>query len=197
MLKPLPPHVRPRDPRVDFFRGLALIFIFIDHIPDNVWAFATLKNFGFADASEVFVLLSGYSAALAYGLGSDRAPLRPSFQRAFKRAGRIYLWHIAILIASAIMLYTAAHVFRDPVYVHNMFLQRLSDDPVGAAMGVLSLTYQPNQMNILPLYVLLMVWFPIMLLLFRRGGRDGADHFDCDMGGGQLLQNKSAGEHAR
>ncbi len=162
------PQVRPRDPRVDFFRGLALIFIFIDHIPDNTWAYATLKNFGFADASEVFVLLSGYSAALAYGLGTS-GPLSPSFRRAFKRAGRIYLWHIAIFIASAVMLYIAAHVFRDPAYVHNMFLQRLAQDPAGAVLGALSLTYQPNQMNILPLYVVLMLWFPVMLMLFRRG----------------------------
>ncbi len=169
MLEPPARHTRPRDPRVDFFRGLALIFIFIDHIPDNTWAYGTLKNFGFADASEVFVLLSGYSAALAYGLGSDRGAMTPSFKRAFKRAGRVYLWHISILLASAVMLYAAAHVFRDPAYIHNMFLQRLGDDPAGAALGVVSLTYQPNQMNILPLYVVLMLWFPVMLILFRRG----------------------------
>ncbi len=169
MIVPPAPDARPRDPRVDFFRGLALIFIFIDHIPDNSWAYGTLKNFGFADASEVFVLLSGYSAALAYGLGSDRGPLKPSFQRAIKRAGRIYFWHIAVLIASAVMLYAAAHIFRDPAYVHNMFLQKLAQDPAGAALGALSLTYQPNQMNILPLYVVLMLWFPVMLILFRKG----------------------------
>ncbi len=169
MIEPPARAARPRDPRVDFFRGLALIFIFIDHIPDNSWAYGTLKNFGFADASEVFVLLSGYSAALAYGLGSDTGPLKPSFQRAFKRAGRIYFWHIAILLASAVMLYSAAHLLEDQAYVHNMFLQRLADDPAGAALGVLSLTYQPNQMNILPLYVVLMLWFPVMLMLFRRG----------------------------
>jgi hypothetical protein len=169
MIEPPAPQARPRDPRVDFFRGLALIFIFIDHIPDNTWAYGTLKNFGFADASEVFVLLSGYSAALAYGLGSERGPIRPSFHRAFKRAGRIYLWHVAIFAASAVMLYTAAHVFRDPIYIHNMFLQKLAQDPAGAILGALSLTYQPNQMNILPLYVVLMLWFPVMLLLFRRG----------------------------
>jgi hypothetical protein len=169
MSDPSAPQARQRDPRVDFFRGLALIFIFIDHIPDNTWAYATLKNFGFADASEVFVLLSGYSAALAYGLGSEAGPLKPSFQRAFRRAGRIYLWHITILAASAVMLYAVAHVFRDPAYVQNMFLQRLGDDPVGAAIGALTLTYQPNQMNILPLYVVLMLWFPLMLILLRRG----------------------------
>ena len=51
---------RERDVRIDFFRGLALLLIFIDHVPDNPWSFYTLKNFGFADASEVFVLLAGF-----------------------------------------------------------------------------------------------------------------------------------------
>jgi hypothetical protein len=169
MPDPSVPPVRPRDPRVDFFRGLALIFIFIDHIPDNRWSYWTLKNFGFADASEVFVLLSGYSAALAYGLGSQHGPLRPSFQRAFRRAGVIYAWHIAIFTICAVMLYAAAQVFNKPAYVNNIALQYLTADPLTWTLRALTLTYQPNQMNILPLYVLLMLWFPVMLLLFRRG----------------------------
>ena len=169
MPDPSVPPVRPRDPRVDFFRGLALIFIFIDHIPDNRWSYWTLKNFGFADASEVFVLLSGYSAALAYGLGSQHGPLRPSFQRAFRRAGVIYAWHIAIFAVSAVMLYAAAQLFNKPAYVNNIALQYLTADPLTWTLRALTLTYQPNQMNILPLYVVLMLWFPVMLLLFRRG----------------------------
>lgn len=160
---------RSRDPRVDFFRGMALIFIFIDHIPDNAWAYATLKNFGFADASEVFVLLSGYSAALAYGLGSREGPLNPSFRRAIRRAGEIYLWHLLIFAVSAALLFTAAEVFADRDYVHNIWLQNLQTDPVTWTAKALMLTYQPNQMNILPLYVALMLWFPVMLILFRRG----------------------------
>src|SRR5262245_62216950 len=60
------PFAQARDARIDFFRGLALIFIFIDHIPGNAFANVTLTNFGFADAAEIFVLLAGYAAFLAY-----------------------------------------------------------------------------------------------------------------------------------
>ncbi len=67
---------KERDLRIDFFRGLALIFIFIDHVPDNSWAMVTLKNFGFADASEVFVLLAGYSAGLAYWSTAEKGGFR-------------------------------------------------------------------------------------------------------------------------
>jgi OpgC protein len=43
---------RQRDARVDFFRGLALVFIFVDHIPGNALGHFTLRNFGFADAAD-------------------------------------------------------------------------------------------------------------------------------------------------
>ena len=56
-----------RDHRIDFFRGLALIFIFWDHIPHNPLAEFTVRNFGFSDAAEIFVFLAGYAAVLAYG----------------------------------------------------------------------------------------------------------------------------------
>ena len=54
------PHVR--DLRLDFFRGLALLFIFLDHIPDNVASWVTIPNYGFSDATEIFIFISGYSA---------------------------------------------------------------------------------------------------------------------------------------
>ena len=53
-----------RDLRLDLFRGLSLIFIFIDHVPDNVLPYLTLQSFSFCDAAEVFIFISGYAAAL-------------------------------------------------------------------------------------------------------------------------------------
>lgn len=157
---------RERDARIDFFRGMALLFIFIDHIPNNRWANATLKNFGFSDASEVFVLLAGYSAALAYGLNNSR--FENSFRRAMRRAGEIYIWHIGIFIVSAILLFAAAHIFNKPDYVDNIALRDIVTDPGRAILGALALLYQPNQMNILPMYVVLMLWLPVVLVLLRH-----------------------------
>jgi hypothetical protein len=61
------PAVQSRDRRLDFFRGLALIFIFVDHIPKNVLSYFTIQAAQFYDAAEVFVFISGYTAALVYG----------------------------------------------------------------------------------------------------------------------------------
>ena len=57
----------PRDLRLDFFRGVALIFIFIDHIPENILSYFTLQAGTFFDAAEVFIFISGFTAALVYG----------------------------------------------------------------------------------------------------------------------------------
>ena len=51
--------------RIDLFRGLALWLIFIDHLPTNLLTWLTLRNYGFSDAADVFVLLAGISAAFA------------------------------------------------------------------------------------------------------------------------------------
>jgi hypothetical protein len=159
---------KERDLRIDFFRGLALIFIFIDHVPDNTWARATLQNFGFSDASEVFVLLAGYSAGLAYWSMSERGDFRGAFQRASRRAREIYVWHIGIFIASALLLYTAARLFQNPAYVNNIAIAELAKDPLTTLGATMALFYQPNQMNILPMYVVLMFWLPVALFLIKR-----------------------------
>ena len=61
-----------RDLRLDLFRGLALLFIFIDHIPNNVLSYITLHSIAFSDAAEVFVFISGYVAATVYGKALQR-----------------------------------------------------------------------------------------------------------------------------
>src|ERR1700736_4815443 len=56
-----------RDLRLDLFRGLALWLIFLDHIPSYIVNWITIRNYGFSDAAEIFVFISGYTAAFVYG----------------------------------------------------------------------------------------------------------------------------------
>src|SRR3978361_2496453 len=56
-----------RDLRLDLFRGMGLWMIFLDHIPHDVVAWLTLRNYGFSDAAEFFVFISGYLAGYIYG----------------------------------------------------------------------------------------------------------------------------------
>ncbi len=47
-----------RDLRLDLFRGVALWLIFLDHIPQNVVNWFTIRNYGFSDATEIFIFIS-------------------------------------------------------------------------------------------------------------------------------------------
>ena len=97
--------VKPtRDARVDVFRGLALLTIFIDHIPHNSPALFTLHNFGFSDAAEIFVLLAGYSSMIAYGGLFRRAGMWPTLTSIARRCLRIYLFQAGLLLATLLIV---------------------------------------------------------------------------------------------
>jgi hypothetical protein len=81
-----------------FFRGFALVWIFVDHIPGNVFAKFTLTNFGFADASEVFVLLAGYAGFLAYSRPFKSDNWHAGLLKIGARIGDPYLAHLTVLI---------------------------------------------------------------------------------------------------
>ena len=71
--------VRPpggRDARLDMFRGLALVMIFINHVPGTFYETLTSRNFGFSDAAEAFVFMSGLAAGLASKLANSRPKSR-------------------------------------------------------------------------------------------------------------------------
>src|SRR5467141_1656051 len=87
-----------RDLRLDACRGLALWFIFIDHIPGNVFAWLTLRNYGFSDTTEVFVFVSGYTCMLAYGGALREQGWLTTVTRALRRGWEIYVAFLLLLI---------------------------------------------------------------------------------------------------
>jgi hypothetical protein len=159
--------VNSRDHRIDFFRGLALVCIFIDHIPDNAFAYFTLRNFGFNDASEVFVLLAGISAALAYGQTFERDGLRAGVTRVASRLRQVYIAHLLLLIVCVGGLAMAAWALENPIYYDHINLTPFSDDPFDAIWRALILSHQPGYLNILPLYIVLLALLPTAILLAR------------------------------
>ena len=86
----------PRDLRLDFFRGLALIFIFIDHIPENILSYFTLQTAQFYDAAEVFIFISGYTAALVYGRTLAVRGATYAAAQALRRAWQLYVMRVVV-----------------------------------------------------------------------------------------------------
>src|SRR5229473_7321425 len=90
--------VPTRDLRLDLFRGLALWLIFLDHIPSNAVSWITIRNYGFSDAAEMFVFISGYTAALVYGRAMRERGFFIATARILRRAWQIYAAHIFLFV---------------------------------------------------------------------------------------------------
>src|SRR5262245_49454218 len=102
-----------RDLRLDFFRGLALFFIFFDHIPYNFLTNFTLRSVAFFDAAEVFVFISGYAAALAYGKILRTRGLFEATLRILHRVWQLYVAHVFIFILLAALVSHVARAYGD------------------------------------------------------------------------------------
>ncbi len=156
-----------RDLRIDFFRGIALWWIFIDHIPDNWLAQFSLRNFALCDATEVFVLLAGYAAGLAYGRSMDRHGWLFAGADVLRRAWVLYIAHIFLFVVfSAQVSYSATALDRSE-YLDEIHLDVLAEAPYRAMLEALMLSFQPAYLNILPMYVALLAMFAVLLPLLR------------------------------
>lgn len=156
-----------RDYRIDFFRGLALIIIFIDHIPFNIYSYMTPRNYGLSDAAEVFVLVSGASAAFAYfGRFTEGETVGASL-RAVKRALTLYVAHLFGTVAMLGMFAIAALRFDHPGFLTDNNFGPVFDNPVTGLAGVVTLGHQLGFFNILPMYIVILLMLPLMMLLAR------------------------------
>lgn len=157
-----------RDLRLDFFRGLALIFIFLDHIPSNLVNWVTIRNYGFSDAAEMFVFISGYAAALAYGGTMRRSGFRLATVRILRRCWQLYVAHIFLfVIFTAQIAYVAAR-FSNPMFAEEMQIVAFLNDPNATLIQALLLKFRPANLDILPLYIVLLLAFPIILWGLER-----------------------------
>jgi hypothetical protein len=157
-----------RDLRLDLFRGIALWLIFLDHIPSNIVSWVTIRNYGFSDATEIFVFISGYTAAFVYGATMQRRGFVVASARIFKRSWQVYVAHVFLFaIYMAEIAYVAAH-FENPLYAEEMGIFDFLRQPDVALVQALLLKFKPANMDILPLYIALLAAFPPYIwLLFR------------------------------
>jgi hypothetical protein len=171
MPDPIASLVRPgRDLRVDFLRGLALWFIFIDHTPGNLLGQATLRNVAFCDATEGFVLLAGYAAGIAYGRMLEREGWLRAAARVTGRVGTLYVAHIFLFVVFTAQVGFSAAALDAQAYLDELQLDPFGQEPYRAMLEALLLRYQPAFLDILPLYIVVLAMFVGVLPLVRRPG---------------------------
>lgn len=162
---------RPRDPRIDAFRGLALVMIFIDHVPGNPYEHWTLRNWGFSDAAEGFFIMSGIAAGIAYSARFERRQetgLWPAVAPLWSRAWTLYLVQILLTVATIAIFAAAAAHYAMPELLTKHNLKAVFESPETVLIALPLLGHQIGYVNILPSYIVLMLAAPFAILLGLR-----------------------------
>lgn len=158
-----------RDPRLDVFRGICLVMIFINHVPGNLYEEWTSRNFGFSDAAEGFVLMSGVAAGLAYSMdfrGFSR--FWTGLARVWRRVWTLYLVHILTTVLALGAASAVAVWLNDSQLLFENQMKWIWADPLRTFIGIPLLTHQFGYVNILPLYLVLLFVSPVLLMLAWR-----------------------------
>lgn len=158
-----------RDLRLDLFRGAGLWMMFLDHIPHDVVAWLTLRNYGFSDAAEFFVFISGYLVGFIYGPIMRGGRFLAATKRLLMRAGQMYVAHIMLFLVFTAQIARTVRKFDNPMYEDEFNVHSFLEHPDILIGQALTLRYKPVNLDVLPLYISLVAAAPLMLwCLVRR-----------------------------
>ena len=180
---------RVRD--IDFWRGAVLIAILIDHIPGNPLENWTPRNFGLSDSAEAFVFLSGLSVGLIYLPRAFKYGLEPVAGGCLKRALKLYGVHIALTVAALVVFGAAYWASGVPDLIQAHGRAFVFGSPGNGLLGLALLSHQLGYFNILPLYIVLMLWAPVAVALALRSPLLALDRFNRSLCGRARFRSQS------
>jgi hypothetical protein len=160
--------VRARDPRIDFTRGIANWFIFLDHIPHNAVNLLTLRNFGFSGATDLFVFVAGYAAALLYGKMARERGVVVTATRIFRRVWQLYAAYVVLFVIYIDVIGNVAAQTAATEIIDEYNVIGLVDEPTLTLMHGLMLQARPLNLDALQLFIALMTFFPVILWSMLR-----------------------------
>jgi hypothetical protein len=161
------PAAAERELRLDLFRGLALWLIFVDHLPTNILTWFTIRNYGFSDATEIFIFISGYTAAFVYGRAMLQSGVVIATARILRRVWQIYVAHVFLFVIFLAEISYVATRFENPLYSEEMGIMDFLKQPDVTIIQALLLRFRPVNMDVLPLYIVLMLFLPLILWLMK------------------------------
>jgi len=162
-----------RDRRLDLFRGIGLWVIFLDHIPFNVVSWITIRNYGFSDAAEMFVFISGYTAGFTYGpaMREGEASSIVAAGRLLKRSWQLYVTQVLLVVIFLVEIAYIGGKFDNPLFVEEFNVFGFLRHPDVILPQALVLRFRPPGLDVLPLYIVLVFACPAILwALVRRPG---------------------------
>jgi hypothetical protein len=157
-----------RDVRLDLFLGIANWFLFLDHTPNNVVSWITIRNFGFSGAADALIFISGYTASITYGsIMLERGTLVGA-TRVFKRAWQLYAAYIVLFAIYIVMIGDVAARYAAPDIFYEFNIAGLIDQPIRIIGHGVFLQSKALNLDALQLYVVLMACFPAVLWMMLR-----------------------------
>jgi hypothetical protein len=150
---------------IDFWRGVALVTIFLNHVPGLFYERFTHRNYGFSDSAELFVFLAGWSVKMAAGEGGIKLETQRLALRLAARGVTLYAAQILITMVALAAIAATALVTDNPAYLEWHNAASVFQDPVSTHVGLVLLTHQLGYFDILPLYVVLMLMAPLLVIM--------------------------------
>src|SRR3954466_8828729 len=137
----LPP--KGRDLRLDLFRGVANWAIFLDHIPDNVVNWITTRNYGFSDAADLFVFISGYTASFVYARMMLERGFIVGATRLTKRVWQLYVAPSLLFVIYIASISYLALRFGDSEWVNEFNVFGRVDNATETLRQASKMKFQP------------------------------------------------------
>ena len=156
------------DTRLHLFLGIANWFIFLDHIPHNVVNWITARNYGFSGAADVFIFISGYTAAIVYARMMLERGFIVAGTRIMHRVWQLYGAYVVLFVIYAVSIGSVAAQYADPDIFNEFNVAGLIDHPVRTLGHGLALQSRLLNLDVLQLYTTLMALFPPVLWIMLR-----------------------------
>src|SRR5258708_7447743 len=124
------PLTEGRDLRLDLVCGLANWFIFLDHIPHNAVNWITPRNYGFSDAADLFVFVSGYATSIVYAKMVLERGFIVGATRIFRRVWQLYAAYVVLFVIYSVAIGHVAARYAAPDIISEFNVTTLIDHPV-------------------------------------------------------------------
>jgi hypothetical protein len=152
---------------IDFWRGFALLTIFIDHVPGLFFENYTMRHFGVSDAAELFVFLAGWSMRLLVDSKKGRMGLPNAIMRLETRALTIFFAQLIITQMALALTAAGAILLENPLFLEWNNAAAAFEDPLETQVAIVMLSHQLGFFDILPLYVVIIAGAPLWVISDR------------------------------
>src|SRR5215207_777328 len=160
---------RDGDLRLCLLLGIAAWFLFLDHVPHNVVSQLTMRNFGFSGATDLFVFVGGYTAAVLYGRMMLERGFVVTATRIFRRVWQLYAAYVVLFVIYIDLIGYVARKSAAPELILEFNVAGILGHTIRTLIYGLLLQAKPLNLDVLQLFIVLMAFFPVALFgMLRR-----------------------------